>query len=82
MNNPNHTPLGFLPLKGAAAWAGVSVRSLKRWIDQGLPYYQPYPRGRVLVKLSDIQDFLTPKQVVKPDLDRVVKTLLEDLGKG
>jgi len=34
---------GYLSLKDAAAWAGVSVRTLNRWIARGLPRYQAGP---------------------------------------
>ena len=34
---------GYLPLLEAALWAGVSVRTLRRWIKKGLPTYQAGP---------------------------------------
>jgi len=70
---------GFLPLPQAAAWAGVSVRSMKRWIQDGLPYYQPCPRGRVLLKPHDIEQYLTRQQVAKPDLDIMVEEVVRGL---
>ncbi len=85
MSSPLHdlreplTP-GFLPLDRAAAWAGVSIKSLKRWFERGLPYYQPCPRGRILVKPGDIEGFLTRRQAPKPTLDRMVDEVLKGLG--
>ena len=75
---------GFLPLDRAAAWVGVSVKSLKRWFERGLPYYQPCPRGRTLVKPGDIESFLTRQQAAKPELDRMVEEVMGELqgGKG
>ncbi len=70
---------GFLPIDRAAAWTGVSIKSLKRWFERGLPYYQPCPRGRILVKLGDIEGFLTRRQAPKPTLDRLVSETMQEL---
>ena len=73
---------GFFPLADAAAWAGVSVRSIKRWIQDGLPYYQPCPRGRVLIKPHDIEQYLTRRQVPKSDLEQTVNQVMGELQRG
>ncbi len=75
---------GFLPVDKAAEWAGVSVKSMKRWIHRGLPYYQACPRGRILVKPGDIESFLTRQQAPKPVLDALVDQVMGELrgGKG
>jgi predicted site-specific integrase-resolvase len=64
---------GYLPLLEAAPWAGVSVRTLKRWIKKGLPTYQAGPRERVLIRPADIDAFLTRRQIEKPNLDAMVE---------
>ncbi len=64
---------GFLSLTNAAAWAGVSPRTLRRWIAQGLPTYQASPRSKVLLRPSDIELFLTRQQVERPDLNAMVE---------
>jgi len=64
---------GFLPLADAAAWAGVSRRTMRRWIARGLPTYQAGPREKVLIRSTDIEKFLTRQQVEKPDLDAMVQ---------
>ncbi len=73
---------GFLPLDRAAAWAGVSVRTLKRWIGQGLPRYQAGPRSKVLIRPGDIESFLTRQQAAKPELDRMVDQVMGELARG
>ncbi len=73
-----HTP-GFMPIVDAAAWAGVSRRTMKRWIDQGLPRYQAGARSKVLVRAADIEQFLTRKQSPAPDLNAMVKEVLAGL---
>lgn len=70
---------GFLPLSAAAVWAGVSGRTMKRWIARGLPCYQAVARGKVLVKPEDIEAFLTKRQEPKPNLDEMVRDVMEEL---
>ena len=70
---------GFLPLHQAAQWAGVSERTLKRWIARGLPRYQAGPRTKVLVRPADIDAFLTRQQVQQPDLNAMVEDVLRSL---
>jgi len=55
---------------------------MKRWMERGLPYYQPCPRGRILVKPGDIESFLTRQQAPKPELDRMVEEVVEELQRG
>ncbi len=73
-------PPGFVPLVEASAWAGVSPRTLRRWFGQGLPRYQAGPRGKVLVRTTDIEGFLKRQQAPKPKLDAMVDEVLKDLG--
>lgn len=54
---------GFMPLREAAKWAGVSARTMKRWFGRGLHSYQAGPREKVLVCREDIVAFLQRKRV-------------------
>ena len=81
--SPNHLvelQPGFLPLHRAAAWAGVSVRTMKRWIADGLPKYQAGPHTKVLIRLKDIEGFLIKQQMPTPDLDSLVEDALAELS--
>ncbi len=64
---------GYMPLEEAAAWAGVSPYTLRRWIRGGLAKYQAVVGGKVLVKACDIDKLLTRQQVATPDLDALVE---------
>jgi excisionase family DNA binding protein len=77
--SPLHQP-GYMSLVAAAAWAGVSHRTVKRWIARGLPIYQAGVGEKVLIKPSDIDQFLTRRQVAKPDLNVMVEEVLRSLG--
>ena len=70
---------GYLPLREAAAWAGVSVRTMKRWIKKGLPTYQAGPREKVLIRPADIDGFLTKSQAHPVDLDAMVEDVFKSL---
>ncbi len=70
---------GFLPLEQAAAWAGVSVRTLKRWIERGLPRYQAGPRSKVLIRPADIEAYLTRQQANPPTIDVLVDEVVKEL---
>ncbi len=71
---------GYMSLVDAAAWAGISPRTLTRWIGRGLPTYQAGPREKVLVRGGDIQQFLTRKQAPTPDLGAMVEEVLAGLS--
>jgi predicted site-specific integrase-resolvase len=68
-----------MSLKDAAAWAGVSGRTIKRWIAAGLPMYQERPRSKILIRPEDIELFLTKRQVPGPDLNAIVSQVITEM---
>lgn len=74
---------GYLSIQGAAHYASVSTRTIKRWITRGLPVYQGTLRGKVLIKPADIDAYLEKKRVPMPDvdLDAMVEDVLAGLGR-
>jgi excisionase family DNA binding protein len=79
---PPRSPLpeqGYLSLNQAARWAGVSTRTLKRWIAKGLPKYQAGIREKVLIRPADIERFLARSQAKQLDLDAIVEEVLTGL---
>ncbi len=81
--NRNHTTIdpAYLPVKKAARWAGVSTKTLQRWIGRGLPRYQAGPNEKVLIKLADIEQFLSRQQTPTLNLGVLVDQVLADLQK-
>jgi predicted site-specific integrase-resolvase len=71
---------GYLPLKQAAVWAGVSARTMKRWVAEGLPSYQAGHRTKVLIRPMDIDQFLTRRQVPRVNIDTLIDEVLHDLN--
>jgi excisionase family DNA binding protein len=70
---------GLLSVARAAAWAGVSMRTVRRWLRAGLPFAQPIPGGRVLIRQNDLERFLRSQQHAGALFDQCVREVLEDL---
>src|SRR5918994_2749694 len=70
---------GLLSVARAAAWAGVSIRTVRRWLRAGLRFAQPIPGGRVLIRLDDLENFLRSQQHSGALFDQCVREVLEDL---
>ncbi len=70
---------GFLSLEHAATYADVSVKTIKRWIESGLPKYQAGPRSKVLIRPSDIEAYLTRQQANPPNIDALVDEVVNEL---
>lgn len=73
---------GYLSLNHAAAWADVSVKTLRRWIAVGLPVHQAPTGGKVLVKPQEIEQFLTRRQAPKVDIDALVNETWREMHEG
>ena len=72
--------VGFLTLRDAAKWSGVSTKTLERWIVKGLPVYRSGPGTKRLLRTLDIDQFLTRQQVSPPDLNQAVDDVLRELS--
>lgn len=70
---------GFLSLDHAAAYADVSVKTIKRWIERGLPKYQAGPGSKVLIRPGDIEQFLINKETKAPNINEMVKKVIQEL---
>lgn len=73
---------GYLSLSQAASWAGVSEKTIKRWIRKGLPIYQAGAKEKILIRPTDIDTFLTRKQRVPIDLNIMVEDVLKSLTRS
>lgn len=76
---PAHTLPEWVTLRVAACLVSVSPRTLRRWIGRGLPVYQSGPRAKLLVRVRDIEAFLTRKQARTADLNTMVNEVLSQL---
>lgn len=71
---------GFLSLKHAAQWAGVSPKTMERWIEKGLPKYQAEPGSKVLIRPNDIEIFLTKRIATSANINTLVDEVLGNLN--
>ena len=70
---------GFLSLEHAAEYADVSKKTIKRWVERGLPIYQAAPRSKVLIRPTDIEAYLTRQQASPPNIDALVDEVVKEL---
>jgi excisionase family DNA binding protein len=73
---------GYLSIRGAARYSSVSTKTVKRWIKGGLAVHQGTARGKVLIRPSDIDAYLTRKQVPSLNLNSLVNDVCRDLNLG
>ncbi len=69
---------GYLSLPEAASYCSVSPRTLKRWIAAGLSTHQAVARGRLLLRVEEIDQFLT-RRSGKTDLDTMVDEVVAEI---
>jgi len=71
-------PRGYCRIREAAEYSGgVSVRTLRNWLKEGLPHFRP--GGTILIAYRDIDDWLEQFRVDRNKLDAVVDEVMEGL---
>jgi len=70
---------GFLDIGKAARWASVSEKTISRWLGRGLQFYQEGQRTKILIRPTDLEEFLTRRQAPKPALDMLVQEVIRGL---
>jgi excisionase family DNA binding protein len=70
---------GWAKVKDAAEYSGVSVRTLREWLKEGLPHAR-LKTSTILIKYDWIDQWLSQFEV-KPDnsVDAIVDEVLEGL---
>jgi len=66
---------GWLKIKQASKYAGVSERTFRDWLKQGLRYSQ-LNTGTILVKAQWIDEFLEGFEVKENEVDTIVNEIL------
>jgi excisionase family DNA binding protein len=69
---------GWVKISGGAKYAGVSVKTFRAWIRDGLPITKP-PRGTCLVNFEDIDAYLKRYTKSKQQVDDLVDTIMKGL---
>jgi predicted site-specific integrase-resolvase len=70
---------GYAKVKDAARWSGVSVRTFRGWLKDGLPHIR-LKTGTILVRYESVGQWLSQFEV-KPDntVDAIVNEIIEEL---
>jgi predicted site-specific integrase-resolvase len=75
----NQPPVIGLSISQVAIAYGVSSSTVRRWMRRGLPYVQPIPHGRVLIRQQDLDVFLKAQQHSEVTMDRMIGEVLTSL---
>ena len=68
---------GWCKPKNAAAYAGVTLKTFRSWLKDGLKHSR-LKSGHILVRVSAIDEYLSRFEISESRLDREVNRLLED----
>ncbi len=72
--------IGWLGVKACAQYCGVSTRTIRSWLVQGLRHSRSNENsGRVLIKVEWVDSFLEAREVsAKSRADEIVEKTLKD----
>lgn len=68
---------GWTKVKGGTAYAGISERSFRKLLTQGLKHSR-LKTGTILIRFSDIDDFLNQFQVVEDEVEKITDEVLAE----
>ncbi len=68
----------WLKVKEAAAYSGVSERTLREWLRHGLQHARPLG-GCILIRPEWIDEFITQFQVKIDDVEALTDQVIKDL---
>ena len=69
---------GWAKIKPASAYAGVSPRTMRKWIKQDLRHAR-LPSGTILIKYEAIDEFISKYEKQQNDADLIVAELEKEL---
>ena len=69
---------GWAKVKDAAKYAGVSVRTLRDWLKDGLRHSR-LSTGTILVAYTAIDDYLARFEVNRNQVDNIVDEVMQEL---
>jgi predicted site-specific integrase-resolvase len=69
---------GWGKIKSASEYAGVSPRTLHKWLKRGLKHSR-LPSGTILIRYSAVDEFLATYEAQNNEVDRLVETIEKEL---
>ena len=70
---------GWAKVKPAARYAGISERTMRYWLKQGLRHSR-LPSGTVLIQYADVDHFLNQFATDTNQTDQIVSDVCKELG--
>ena len=71
--------VGWMKVKDAAKYSGVSERTFRDWLKDGLRHSR-LPSGTILVKPASIDEYIESFEVCESDsVDQIVNDVITDL---
>ena len=68
---------GWAKVKDAAKYAGMSERTFREWLKNGLQH-SVLPTGTILLKYSAVDEYLETYSVQGNEIDNLVKDVMRD----
>ena len=68
---------GWGKVKDGFEYAGVAEKTFRGWLKEGLKHSR-LPSGRILVRYSDIDEYLKRFAVTESEIDKAVNEILRD----
>jgi excisionase family DNA binding protein len=72
---------GWLNVKAAAHYSGVSERTMRHWLSNGLAHSRPLG-GNILISTKAIDEFLTGFEVNQNQAETIVDEVASEMKKG
>ena len=71
---------GWGKIKSASEYAGVSPRTLRKWLKRGLKHAR-LPSGTILIKYDAVDEFLDAFEACDNEVDRIVQKIEKEVFK-
>lgn len=71
---------GWAKIKPASAYAGVSPRTMRTWLKQGLRH-SVLPSGTVLISFDAVDEFLSSFEKQNDQFDRILDEITKEILK-
>ena len=67
---------GYCKVKRAAQYAGVSERTFRKWLKDGLRHSRV--KGTILIRYAWIDEYLARYAVLQDEVDEIVEEILKE----
>jgi predicted site-specific integrase-resolvase len=69
---------GWGKIKAASAYAGVSPRTMRKWLKQGLRHSR-LPSGTIIISFDAIDEFLSSFEVQNDEVDQIIEEITKEV---